>query len=71
VLVVDAENVARPKYVSLGPVVDGLRVITEGLALDDNVIINGLMRARPGAKVTPQQSSDASASNVGPQIGAN
>ena len=71
VLVVDAENVARPKYVSLGPVVDGLRVITEGLAPDDNVIINGLMRARPGAKVTPQQSSTASASTVGPQIDAN
>ncbi len=71
VLVVDAENVARPKYVSLGPVVDGLRVVTEGLAPDDNVIINGLMRARPGAKVTPQQSSIASASTVGPQIGAN
>jgi RND family efflux transporter MFP subunit len=71
VLVVDAENVARPKYVSLGPVVDGLRVVTEGLAPDDNVIINGLMRARPGAKVTPQQSSTASASTAGPQIGAN
>ena len=71
VLVVDAENVARPKYVSPGPVVDGLRVITEGLAPDDNVIINGLMRARPGAKVTPQQSSTASASTVGPQIDAN
>jgi RND family efflux transporter MFP subunit len=71
VLVVDAENVARPKYVSLGPVVDGLRVITEGLAPDDNVVINGLMRARPGARVTPQQSNTASASTAGPQIGAN
>ncbi len=71
VLVVDAENVARPKYVSLGPVVDGLRVITQGLTPDDNVIINGLMRARPGAKVTPQQSSTASASTARPQIDAN
>jgi len=71
VLVVDAENVARPKYVSLGPVVDGLRVITEGLAPDDNVVINGLMRARPGARVTPQQPNTASASTTGPQIGAN
>ncbi len=62
VLVVDAENVARPKYVTLGPVVDGLRVVTQGLTPDDNVIINGLMRARPGAKVTPQQSTTASAS---------
>ena len=71
VLVVDAENVARPKYVTLGPVVDGLRVITQGLTPDDNVIINGLMRARPGAKVTPQQSSTASASTARPQIGTN
>jgi RND family efflux transporter MFP subunit len=71
VLVVDAENVARPKYVTLGPIVDGLRVITGGLTPDDNVIINGLMRARPGAKVTPQQSSTASASTAHPQIDAN
>jgi len=71
VLVVDVENVARPKYVTLGPVVDGLRVVTQGLTPDDNVIINGLMRARPGAKVTPQQSSTASASTAGPQVNAN
>src|SRR5882672_8307550 len=71
VLVVDAENVAQPKYISLGPVVDGLRVITQGLTPDDNVIINGLMRARPGAKVTPQQSNTASASTPRPQIDAN
>jgi RND family efflux transporter MFP subunit len=56
VMVVDANNVARPKYVTLGPVVDGLRVITQGLTPDDNVIINGLMRARAGVKVTPQRS---------------
>jgi hypothetical protein len=71
VLVIDAANVARPKYVTLGPVVDGLRVITEGLMPDDNVIINGLMRARPGVKVSPQQSSTASASVAGPRIDAN
>jgi RND family efflux transporter MFP subunit len=71
VLVVDAENVARPKYVTLGSVIDGLRVITEGLKPGDNVIVNGLMRARPGVKVTPQQSSTAAASAAGPQINAN
>jgi hypothetical protein len=41
-------------------VVDGLRVITAGLNADDTVVVNGLMRVRPGAKVTPQQ---AEASN--------
>ncbi|CAA7620881.1 Membrane-fusion protein [Candidatus Terasakiella magnetica] len=43
-----------PKPVKLGPLQDGLRVVQDGLAADDQVVINGLMRARPGAKVTPQ-----------------
>ena len=61
VLVVDAENVARSKYVTLGPVVDGLRVIEDGLAPDDRVIVKGLMRARSGSKVTPQGANTAAA----------
>jgi RND family efflux transporter MFP subunit len=55
VLVVDAENVARQKYVTLGQVVDGLRVVKDGLAVGDRVITRGLMQARAGAKVTPQE----------------
>jgi len=54
VFAVGNDNVANPKYVTLGPVVDGLRVITAGLSPDDTVIVNGLMRVRPGTKVTPQ-----------------
>jgi len=42
-----------PTPVRLGPVQpDGLRVVREGLSPDDQVVVNGLMRARPGAKVT-------------------
>jgi RND family efflux transporter MFP subunit len=55
VLVVDGENVARAKYVTLGQLVGNLRVIKDGIGPDDRVIVNGLMRARPGAKVTPQE----------------
>jgi RND family efflux transporter MFP subunit len=54
-LVVDGENVVRQKYVTLGQVSDNLRVIKDGLAPEDRVIVNGLMRARPGQKVTPQE----------------
>jgi RND family efflux transporter MFP subunit len=61
VFVVDADNVARQKYVTLGPVVDGLRVIEDGLAPDDRVIVNGLTRARSGIKVTPQGPTTAAA----------
>jgi RND family efflux transporter MFP subunit len=55
VMVVDGENVARPHYVTLGPTSGGLRVIKDGLKDDDNVIIDGLMRVRPGVKVTPKE----------------
>jgi RND family efflux transporter MFP subunit len=55
VLVVNAENTVLQKYVTLGSIVDGLRVIKAGLEADDRVIINGIMQARVGAKVTPQE----------------
>jgi len=59
VLTVDDDNVVRQKYVTLGQIDGGLRVIKEGLAAGDRVIVNGLMRARPGQKVTPQQENAA------------
>src|SRR5271155_611265 len=52
VLVVDDGGVARQKYVTPGQLDDGLRVVKDGLAAADRVIVNGLMRARPGVKVT-------------------
>ena len=56
VLTVNADNTVVPKYVTLGQVLPGdLRVIKEGLGADDKVIVDGLMRARPGIKVTPQE----------------
>jgi RND family efflux transporter MFP subunit len=55
VLVVDGENTVRQKYVTLGQISDNLRVIKDGLAPEDRVIVNGLMRARAGQKVTPQE----------------
>lgn len=62
VLVVDDQSVARAKYVTLGSVQDGLRVIASGLAPNDRVVINGLMRVRPGVKVTAQPSPATAAS---------
>jgi RND family efflux transporter MFP subunit len=56
VLVVGADNMVAIKYVTVGDLVDGgLRVIKEGLSADDRVIVDGLMRARAGIKVTPQE----------------
>jgi len=53
VLVVDAADMVVAKYVQIGNVIDGLRVIKAGLNRDDRVVVNGLLRARPGNKVTP------------------
>ena len=53
VLVVDAADTVVAKYVQLGNVIDGLRAIKAGLNRDDRVVVNGLLRARPGNKVTP------------------
>ncbi|HEY1310783.1 MAG TPA: efflux RND transporter periplasmic adaptor subunit [Pseudolabrys sp.] len=56
VLTVNADNTVVSKYVTLGQTTsDGLRIIKDGLARDDRVIVNGLMRARPGQNVTPQE----------------
>jgi RND family efflux transporter MFP subunit len=54
VLTVAADGTVVAKPVEIGALSDGLRIITSGLAADDQVVINGIMRARPGAKVTPQ-----------------
>ncbi len=53
VYVVDAENTIRQKFVELGTLQGKLRVIRSGLEADDRVVVNGLMRARAGVKVTP------------------
>ena len=41
VLVVDAENTAQQRYVTLGQLVGNLRVIKDGLKPDDRVVVNG------------------------------
>jgi RND family efflux transporter MFP subunit len=54
VLEVNADNKVAYRAVKLGPVVDGLRVVREGLAPGDSIVVNGLQRVRPGMPVTPQ-----------------
>lgn len=53
VYVIDAENTVRQKYIELGPLQGRMRVVRNGLEAGDRVVVNGLMRARPGVKVTP------------------
>jgi RND family efflux transporter MFP subunit len=51
-MVVQGDGTVVPKQVETGPLEDnGMRVITRGLLPTDRVVINGLMRLRPGLKV--------------------
>jgi len=54
VLVVGADNKVEYRPVKLGPIIDGLRVVREGLKPNETIVVNGLQRVRPGSPVTPQ-----------------
>lgn len=54
-LTVNDQNVVEQKSIVLDQLIDGLRVVSTGLEPDDWVVINGVQRARPGAKVNPQR----------------
>jgi multidrug efflux system membrane fusion protein len=54
VLVVGAENKTSYREVKIGRIVDGLRVIEDGLKAGEVIVVNGLQRVRPGAAVTPE-----------------
>jgi RND family efflux transporter MFP subunit len=52
VLVLKADNTVEYRPIRVGRVVDGLRVVENGLVPGDKVVINGLLRVRPGMKVS-------------------
>lgn len=65
VMVVKADDTVEARPVTLGPLDDGLRVIRDGVKADDRVIIDGLQRARIGAKVTPKTAEAKAAAPAG------
>ncbi|HJV71645.1 efflux RND transporter periplasmic adaptor subunit [Ideonella sp.] len=54
VMVVDGQNKAAYREVTLGAQVNGLRIVTAGLKPDERIVVNGLQRIRPGALLAPQ-----------------
>jgi RND family efflux transporter MFP subunit len=59
VYVVAGDGVVARRNVQLGPLEAGLRVVREGIAAEDWVVVRGLQRARPGIKVDMKQTSIA------------
>lgn len=67
VMTVGPDNTVVSNQVEVGDLQGGLRVIRSGLAPNDRVIIDGIPRAAPGAKVAPQNGTIryAAAANAG------
>jgi RND family efflux transporter MFP subunit len=57
-LVVNHENVVEQRRVQIGVQEGALRVVTDGVAPGDRVIVRGAMKSRPGAKVTPKNADE-------------
>jgi RND family efflux transporter MFP subunit len=55
VLLLGANNQIEYRKVKLGRVIDGLRIVREGLKPGDVIVVNGAQRAHPGVTVTPQR----------------
>lgn len=53
-LVVDANNEVQARRVKIGELEGDLRIVTEGLTPEDRVVVLGVLKARPGSKVTPR-----------------
>ena len=55
VLALTSSNTVEYRAVKLGPTIDGMRVVRSGLNAGDEIVVNGLQRARPGMPVTPEK----------------
>ncbi len=55
VWVIDDENRAQYRKVTLGPLYEGKRIIREGLTGDDRIVVSGLQRVRPDVVVVPEE----------------
>jgi RND family efflux transporter MFP subunit len=54
VYVVGPDNKISTKAIRPGPKIDGYRVVRRGLSGDETIVVDGIVRARPGATVTPE-----------------
>ena len=71
VYVIGPNNAAVQKYLTLGQAVGPLRVVKDGLTVEDRVVVNGMARVfRPGQPVTPQEEGAAPPAGANPQQGA-
>jgi multidrug efflux system membrane fusion protein len=70
VLTLTTGNRVEYRLVELGPEIDGLRVVTHGLAPNDVIVINGLQHVRPGQTVAPTRVAMSDSSDGLTQVAA-
>lgn len=70
-LTVGEDGTVRAAGVELGPrQQDGLRIVRSGIEHDDRIVVSGLLRARPGQRVTARQADPAPrAAELGAAVG--
>lgn len=67
VWVIDDSNTANYRKVVTGPLLDGLRIVREGLSPGEKVVVDGVMTVRNGAKVNPSPAVTETAEATTPQ----
>ena len=55
VFLLGADNKVEYRKIKLGRVIDGLRIVREGLKPGDVIVVNGAQRVHPGLTVAPQR----------------
>lgn len=68
VLTVGKDNMTEYKAVELGPLVNGNRVVRSGLGKEDQVVVNGLAKVRPGMPVVPATASASATKDDGSKM---
>jgi RND family efflux transporter MFP subunit len=72
VLVVGEDKTLSYRPVKIGRIVQGLRVVLDGLKPGDTIVVNGVQRVRPGMLVSPQtvpMDQDVPPSALLPEVG--
>ncbi len=70
VLTLTKDNHIEYRLVELGPEINGLRVVTQGLAPNELVVVNGMQHVRPGQTVDPTRVAMSDAADGLTQVAA-
>ena len=58
VLTLSSSNTVEYRPVTLGPTIDGMRVVRSGLEAGEEIVVNGMARVRPGMPVVAEQATN-------------